>query len=162
MATEYKLSYTAADINERLGKIDALSDYENRILALEQGSTTTIKVMSFPQFDNSDIMTGYSVNEIIGFIYDSEDMTKNPLPENAVVVDIGIVLNDDTEIRKNQMWNVNAFCGAVIEICNTSVYDETYCYPVIRVINPTASTFNYPLFETIMSDGYKQLNVYYI
>lgn len=125
--------------------------------------TTTIKVMPFPQYDNSDIMSGYSSNEIIGFIFDSEDMTKNPLHENAIVVDVGIVLNDDTEIRRNQMWKADAFGSSIIEICSTSVYDDTYCYPVFRAIDVVNTTaFNHPLFDTIMNDGYKQLNVYYI
>lgn len=126
------------------------------------GGSTAIKVMSFAQYDNSDIMEGHSVNEIIGFIFDSEDMSKNPLPENAIVVDVGIVLNDDTEIRKNQMWNPSAFGSAIAEICNTPVYDETYCYPVLRVVDTGKASFTQPLFGTIMSDGYKQFNVYYI
>jgi len=126
------------------------------------GGSTAIKVMSFPQLNNSDITNGHSVNEILGFIFDSEDMSKNPLPENAIVVDVGIVLNDDTEIRRNQMWNSSAFGSAIVEICNTPVYDETYCYPVLRVVDTGKASFTQPLFETLMSDGYKQFNVYYI
>lgn len=122
-----------------------------------------IKVMSFPQMVSSDIYLGYNNTEIIGFIYyNNEDMSKNPLPENAIVVDVGIVLNDDTEIRKNQMCTDDYFGDTLVEIFNTPVYNPNYCYPVFRATDYSGVTFSQPIMDIVQSDGYKQLNVYYI
>lgn len=121
-----------------------------------------INVASFPAMVNSDVFDGLLNNEIVGFVFDSEDHTKNPLPENAIVFDVGIVLNDDTEIRRNQMKQPSYFGDSIIEICSPLVFTEDYYYPVFRVIDIDNLTFTQPLYDTIMIDGYKQLNVYYI
>lgn len=127
------------------------------------GGSTEIKVKSFPAFEASDIYDGDTNKDVVGLLYKTNE-TENPLPENSIVVDVGIVLTDGVEIKRSQMRGSNGFDFSVVELYNVPSYDEIYeAFLAFRVINLGTSIQNTPLYETIlMGEGYSHINIYYI
>ena len=77
MATEYKLSYTASDINSKLGQIDELSDKINTCVPKNQGAENVGKILAVGTDGNLvlvDMPEGGASGDVVGVLDDSNNI----------------------------------------------------------------------------------------
>ena len=124
------------------------------------GGSVKTNSMFLEVLTDVDIQEGYG-SDLIGLMYPTEN-EKYPLGENSVIIDVGIVLFDGTEIRSSQFPKIENFgADAIHNVFAAPQFDEKFgAYVFFRIFKENISEL--ALWQTITNMNYSGVNVYYL